>query len=191
MQQKVQFIASVLHEPELIILDEPFSGLDPMNRRLLRELIDEQHHAGRTLIFSTHAMYEAEQLCDHLVMINRGQKVLDMSMDALWKRYDPKTVIVEPLEATDGLEALLAGLPGVAHSFRCETGVEVKLAEGADPPALLAGAANRVRARRVELKRTSVEDVFISIVEESGGSGEELESLRTSVKSEREGVLNG
>jgi ABC-2 type transport system ATP-binding protein len=164
-----------------------------MNRKLLRELIDEQHQAGRTLIFSTHAMYEAEQLCDHLVMINRGQKVLDIGMEALWRKYDPKTVIVEPLEGVEGMEFELGGLPGVAHSHRTETGVELKLEEGADPAALMAAAAGRVRARRVELKRASVEDIFIAIVEKSGGSGEEIENLRMSVQAEREkaGVARG
>ncbi|MEL6741471.1 MAG: ATP-binding cassette domain-containing protein, partial [Planctomycetota bacterium] len=76
MQQKVQFIASVLHEPDLLILDEPFSGLDPVNMRLLRDLIREQHEGGRTVIFSTHVMVQAEQLCDHIVMIHNGKKVL-------------------------------------------------------------------------------------------------------------------
>lgn len=99
MQQKVQFISAVLHEPELIILDEPFSGLDPVNRRLLRELIDEQNQAGRTLIFSTHAMFEAEQLCDRLFMINKGDKVLDLPLAEVWNRYDPRAVIIEPIDA--------------------------------------------------------------------------------------------
>ncbi|HVK64016.1 MAG TPA: ATP-binding cassette domain-containing protein, partial [Polyangium sp.] len=98
MQQKVQFIASIIHEPELIILDEPFSGLDPVNRRLLRSLIDEQHRLGRTIIFSTHAMFEAEQLCTPLVMIHQGHKVLDMPLGRVWEAYDPRIIYAEPLD---------------------------------------------------------------------------------------------
>ncbi len=93
MQQKVQFIASVIHKPDLIILDEPFSGLDPVNRRLLRELIEEQHKAGRTVIFSTHSMFEAEQLCTHLFMIHKGEKKLDGTVEEIWRTYDPRTCV--------------------------------------------------------------------------------------------------
>ncbi|MBY0262089.1 MAG: ATP-binding cassette domain-containing protein, partial [Phycisphaerales bacterium] len=87
MQQKVQFIAAVIHEPDLLILDEVFSGLDPVNRRLMRSLIDEQHRAGRTIVFSTHAMYEAEQLCDRVFMIHRGVKVLDDTIAGIRARF--------------------------------------------------------------------------------------------------------
>src|SRR5262249_61711020 len=80
MKKKVQFIGSVLHEPDLIILDEPFSGLDPVSTRQLRDLILEQHQRGATILFSTHVMVNAEQLCDHIVMIHDGNKVLDSSL---------------------------------------------------------------------------------------------------------------
>ena len=80
MQQKLQFIAAVIHEPDLLILDEPFSGLDPVNMRLLRDLVLEQHRRGATIIFSTHVMHQAEQICDHVVMINDGDKVLDETL---------------------------------------------------------------------------------------------------------------
>ncbi|MFQ5719310.1 MAG: ABC transporter ATP-binding protein, partial [Acidobacteriota bacterium] len=105
MQQKLQFIACVLHEPDLIILDEPFSGLDPVNMRLLRELIEEQHHRGATIVFSTHVMFQAEQLCNRVVMIDQGTKVLDASMADIRARYDPRTVLLEPMEATADVSA--------------------------------------------------------------------------------------
>jgi ABC-2 type transport system ATP-binding protein len=183
MQQKVQFIAAVLHEPDLLILDEPFSGLDPVNRRLLRELIQEQHDAGRTIIFSTHAMYEAEQLCDHLLMINRGKKVLDMSMDDLWKRFDPRTVIVEPMDGGDA--RALSGIAGVSETREMRGGFELKLGDGADAPGVMAAAAAAVRARRVELKRVSVEEIFIDLVQQSGGAPEELEQIRSAIEQAR------
>ena len=101
MQQKVQFVAAVLHEPDLLILDEPFSGLDPVNMRLLRELVLEQHARGATILFSTHVMPQAEQICEHIVMIHQGEKVLDESLDAVRSRFDPRTVLLEPLDPLD------------------------------------------------------------------------------------------
>ena len=91
MQQKVQFVAAVIHRPDLLILDEPFSGLDPVNQRLLRELVGEEHRRGATVLFSTHVMVHAEQLCDHVVMIHRGDKVLDDRLGEIRARYDPAT----------------------------------------------------------------------------------------------------
>lgn len=186
MQQKVQFIAAVLHDPDLLILDEPFSGLDPVNRRLLRELIDEQHRAGRTIIFSTHAMYEAEQLCDHLVMINRGRKVLDTSMHELYTRHDPRTILLEPLapDAPD-LDRTLASTPGVARVSRQARTWELRLEDDAEPTRVLERVAAAVPARKLEIKRVSVEEVFIEIVERSGGAPEEMDSLRSALAQAR------
>ena len=92
MQQKVQFIAAIIHEPDLLILDEPFSGLDPINMRLLRELVLEQHRRGATLLFSTHVMVQAEKICDHVVMINDGDKVLDATLGEIRGRFDPRSL---------------------------------------------------------------------------------------------------
>jgi ABC-2 type transport system ATP-binding protein len=164
MQQKVQFIAAVIHEPDLIILDEPFSGLDPVNRRLLRGLIDEQNAAGRTVIFSTHAMFEAEQLCDHLFMIHKGNKVLDMSIEDVWRTHDPRSVVIEPLESDDSLDRTALGtIPGVRDAVRVPRGFELRLADGADPSRVMSEASSRFRLRRVELKRPSLDDIFISL----------------------------
>lgn len=186
MQQKVQFIAAVMHEPDLLILDEPFSGLDPMNRKLLRELIDEQHRKGKTIIFSTHAMYEAEQLCDHLLMINRGRKVLDMTMSDIWHRFDPRTVVVEPLNSAEVVDTeRLKGVAGVSSVHPIKGGFELMLAESADPATITQTVAGIVRARRIELKRVSVEDIFVNLVESAGEAGEELESLKTQLSQER------
>jgi ABC-2 type transport system ATP-binding protein len=163
MSQKVQFIAAVIHEPDLIILDEPFSGLDPVNRRLLRGLMDEQHRAGRTLIFSTHAMFEAEQLCTHLFMIPKGKKVLDLPVNEVWARYDPHTIVVEPMDSNTDL-ASLGSLPGVAAFARTDRGAELRLDEATDPSFILSEAARRVALRRLELKRPSLDDIFIQLV---------------------------
>ncbi len=173
MQQKVQFIASVIHEPDLIILDEPFSGLDPVNRKLLRTLLDEQHQKGRTIIFSTHAMFEAEQLCDHLFMISKGKKVLDMPVRDVWKTYDPRAVVVETERSrhdSAGVQAdrlALDGVPGVLESHALARGVELKLAEGVAPAMVMAEVARRVPPLRIELKRPSLEDIFLDLAGES------------------------
>jgi ABC-2 type transport system ATP-binding protein len=192
MQQKVQFVSAVLHEPDLLILDEPFSGLDPVNRKLLRELIDEQHRAGRTIIFSTHAMYEAEQLCERLMMINRGRKVLDMPMRDVWSKFDPRTVVIEPLNPEDRVDVqALRSIAGVAGVHEVRGGFEIALDERGDPASVMGAAAGVVRARRVELKRVSVEDVFINLVQQSGGTGEELEHLRSELSLGRVSIGSG
>jgi ABC-2 type transport system ATP-binding protein len=164
MQQKVQFISAVIHEPDLIILDEPFSGLDPINRKLLRSLIDEQNKKGRTLIFSTHAMFEAEQLCTHLFMIHQGNKVLDLPLPEVWKRYDPKILHVEPLGLVDQAAAALHGIPGVSEVAATSAGVDLRLKDNADTAAVMSAAASRVSARCIELRRPSIEDIFVQLV---------------------------
>jgi ABC-2 type transport system ATP-binding protein len=175
MQQKVQFIAAIIHEPDLVILDEPFSGLDPVNRRLLRSLIDEQHRAGRTIIFSTHAMFEAEQLCTHLFMIHQGLKVLDLPLRKVWEHYDPRIIHAELLEPSpDGSGAAFAfagALPGVTDVSPSGAGVDLRLGENADVGAIMSALASRAALRRLELRRPNLEDIFIQLV---GGNPSEL-----------------
>lgn len=175
MSQKVQFIASVIHEPDLLILDEPFSGLDPVNRRLLRELIDEQHKRGCTIIFSTHAMFEAEQLCDHLFMIHRGQKVLDLPMGEVWTRFDPRTIVVETLSAPDDSQlGLFRSFEGITEVVPNAKGFDFRLAANVDISNVMQRIASSVPARRIELKRPSLDDIFIGLV---GGTSETLATL--------------
>jgi ABC-2 type transport system ATP-binding protein len=166
MQQKVQFIAAVIHGPDLIILDEPFSGLDPVNRRLLRSLIDEQRSQGRTLIFSTHAMFEAEQLCTHLFMIHRGNKVLDMPLPEVFRAYDPRLVLAEPMNgvANQELANHLRGCEGVEGTNVSGTVIECRLRSGTDPARTMTALVNAAPLRRVELKRPNLEEIFINLV---------------------------
>ena len=163
MQQKVQFVASVLHDPDLIILDEPFSGLDPVNMRLLRKLIDDQHSAGKTVIFSTHVMYQAEQLCDHIVMIHEGAKVLDDTLDDIRTRFDPRAIHVDPVGGL-GMSDQIAQVNGVAHVSPVENALEVVLENNVDPQIAMKTILDAYPMNRIEIKRPTLEDVFIEIV---------------------------
>jgi ABC-2 type transport system ATP-binding protein len=166
MQQKVQFLAAIIHEPDLLILDEPFSGLDPVNMRLMRNLIQEQRQRqGVTVIFSTHVMAQAEAICDHVVMINQGDKVLDDPMEALRARHNPSMILFEPL--TPGADlAPLAGVQGVGDISRNGARAEVTMAPGADPAAVMRGLAAAVAPARLELHRPTLEDIFVQKVSE-------------------------
>jgi ABC-2 type transport system ATP-binding protein len=171
MQQKVQFIASVIHEPDLIILDEPFSGLDPVNTRLLRDLFLEQHRAGRTVIFSTHVMFQAEQLCDRIVMIHQGRKVLDDTMSEIRSRYTPRSILFEPVSSEANLSTVsrVPGVEGVSGEWPA---YEAAVKDGADTAEVLSRIAAAVPVARVELKRPTLEDVFIQIVQGGTGDGD-------------------
>jgi len=176
MQQKVQFIASVLHDPDLIILDEPFSGLDPVNMRLLRNLIDEQHSAGKTVIFSTHVMYQAEQICDHIVMIHEGSKVLDDTLDDIRARFDPRAIHADPVGGHAMLEQITQ-VPGVAHVTPVDSALEIVLDQGVEPQDAMRTLLNTHPMNRIEIKRPTLEDVFIEIVT-GGERGADAAQLR-------------
>ncbi len=102
MLQRVQFVAAIINQPDLLILDEPFSGLDPVSVRLLKELIADEQRRGATILFSTHVMAHAEEMCEHVVMIHRGRKVLDEPMSGLRRQFDAQTVRFEPLDRRRG-----------------------------------------------------------------------------------------
>jgi ABC-2 type transport system ATP-binding protein len=174
-QQKIQFISSVIHEPELVILDEPFSGLDPVNARLLNRLIRELSDQGRTIIFSTHVMHQAEALCDRIVLINRGGKILDATMPEIRARFDPRTVHAEPVSGGDGCVRALAGIPGVERAawIPARHGAELTVARGADPQAVMRAAMDAMPMRAVELRRTTLDDVFVELVGEALPPSEE------------------
>ena len=181
MQQKVQFISAVIHEPDLLILDEPFSGLDPVNMRLLRDLVIAEHRRGATVIFSTHVMIQAEQICDHIVMIHEGEKRLDDALDDVRRRFDPRTIRLEPLRE-NAADSPLRGLAGVVDVRRDNGAFEIALAEGSDPGEAIARIAAAMPAARIELHRPSLEDIFVSIVQEGARDAEEAERLRAAVR---------
>ena len=181
MQQKIQFITCVLHEPDLLILDEPFSGLDPVNMRLLRDLILQEHHRGTTIIFSTHVMAQAEALCDRIVMIDQGTKVLDESVSEIRAKYDPRVVNLEPLDP-DADVAALSRFPGIRAVEREGSVWRLSLTDTSDPASVIRDIVAEIPPVRIELHRPTLEDVFVQIVTESATrDAREVVGLRASV----------
>ena len=166
MAQKVQFIATVLHGPEMLILDEPFSGLDPVNLQALRDAILSLQRGGTTILFSTHDMGMAERMCDHICMIFRGEKVLDGTLDAIQQRYGDDTVRVR----ADGARETLAGHPAVRGVIDMGRYQEVRLTQGADPQSLLAALSARTRVQLFEVARPSLHDIFVRIAGPEAGA---------------------
>jgi len=174
MLQRVQFVASIVHQPELLILDEPFSGLDPVSVRLLKDVIAAERRRGTTILFSTHVMAQAEELCDRVVMIHKGRKVLDEPMAKLRRQFDVSRVLFEPLAPQPGDATELRGVPGVAAVAGTEGEYELRLVAGTDPAAVIREAVVRVLPARVEIARLRLEDLFVGIVKEAGQSEEAL-----------------
>jgi ABC-2 type transport system ATP-binding protein len=167
MSQKIQILAAIIHEPDLLILDEPFSGLDPVSTRLLKDMILAEHRRGATVLFSTHVMPQAEELCDQVVMIHRGRKVLDDPMSAILRAHDARALTFEPLESEADVSAVRA-LPEVASCTAVGGGYEATLRDGADAARAMQSVIAAVRVARIELKRPTLEDVFVGIVAGDG-----------------------
>ena len=157
MAQKVQFIAAVVAEPRLLILDEPFSGLDPVNAESLARAVLDLRGAGTTIVFSTHDMGTAERLCDRIFMIFRGHKVLDGSLAEIQARYEQDTVRVR----LAGGAAVLAGLPGV--SILVDAAGHQDLRVEGPPRDLLRALVARTEVYQFEIVRPSLSDVFLRI----------------------------
>jgi ABC-2 type transport system ATP-binding protein len=174
----VQFVGAILHEPELLILDEPFSGLDPVSVRLLREQVHRAHARGATILLSTHIMAYAEEMCDHVFMIHAGRKVLDQPMEGLSRQFDPRRLSFEPLDPRADIGAI-AAMPDVEHVEPQGPGYAITLVEGADPSLVLARIAALVPPARIEIARLRLEDVFVRIVAGGGGLDEAAAALRS------------
>ena len=157
MQQKVQFIGTVLHEPEVLVLDEPFSGLDPINQDVLEGIVRDFHGDGTTVLFSTHLMDQAERLCERVCLISRARKVLDGDLREL-KRAERSGVLAVAFDGPDGwLDA-----PGVLGREVVGDAVHLLLADDADPQALLRGAvASGATLRRFELVEPRLHEIFV------------------------------
>jgi ABC-2 type transport system ATP-binding protein len=164
MQQKAQFIATVLHEPDILILDEPLSGLDPVGVNVMRDVFVDLRRQGKTVVLSSHQMETVERLCDAIALIHRGRKVLDGSVSEVKSRHGKNTLVL----SYEGDGAFLAGLPGVLKVSDFGRYVEIKMAEGADSQAILREAAARIRVSRFEVVEPSLHDIFVEQVTASG-----------------------
>jgi ABC-2 type transport system ATP-binding protein len=160
MQQKAQFIATVLHDPQILILDEPLSGLDPVGANLMRDVLLELRRQGKTLVLSSHQMEAVERICDAIALINRGAKVLEGGVAEVKRRYGSNTVAL----AYEGDGAFLAGLPGIARVSDHGQYAEIRLCDGADPQELLKAASARLRVSRFEIVEPSLHDIFVEQV---------------------------
>jgi ABC-2 type transport system ATP-binding protein len=181
MMQKAQFLAATIHQPDLLILDEPFSGLDPVSARLLRELVLAEHQRGATILFSTHVMPHAEELCDSVIMMHRGRKVLEERMDTIRRRYDPRRIHFEPLDPAADVSAALSSLPEVECVGRLDEAYEIVLREGTDPAQVMRHIVQTVVPARMELSRPQLEDVFISLVSAGDLKEDSPEKLRARI----------
>ncbi|MCZ6887698.1 MAG: ATP-binding cassette domain-containing protein [Gammaproteobacteria bacterium] len=159
MAQKVQITTTLVHSPDLVVLDEPFSGLDPVNIELVRDTILELKSAGKTVIFSTHIMEQAEQICDSIVLINKGRKVLDGTIADV-RASTGNTVVLD----YDGDGSCLQKIPGVIRVSDAGKHAELTLAAGTDPQALLAALIGKVAIRRFDTAQASLHEVFIRTV---------------------------
>ena len=163
MQQKAQFIAAVIHQPPLLILDEPFTGLDPVNAALIKDLMLELRDRGSTIILSTHRMEQVEMMCDTICLINQGRSVLDGDLRAIKQFYGKNTLRIE--YSGDG--SFLDQPDLIANVNRFGAIVEAKLRPGADPQEILKAALERgVRISRFELVEPPLNDIFIEKVSE-------------------------
>jgi len=163
MQQKLQFVVTVINDPELLILDEPFSGLDPVNLELLKEILLHMREAGKTVIFSTHVMEQAEKLCDFILLINKGKKVVDGTLDQIQSRYKSDVVTAE----VEGDTSFINDLPLVKSVTRTGKRLEISLRENSDTQELLKSLVGRVRVRAFEVKVPSLHEIFIHLVGQS------------------------
>ena len=163
MQQKAQFIATLIHEPDLIIVDEPFSGLDPVNTRLTKQIIEEQRQAGKTVIMSTHQMHQVEALCNRIVLINRGSSVLYGEVDRIKRNFAGNAVVVEG-------QGDFSTVPGVME-VRQENGEwHLILESAATPQEIFRYLASRddMVIDRFEIAEPALDDIFIAVVQSDG-----------------------
>lgn len=168
MGQKVQMLAAIAHDPEFVILDEPFSGLDPVNQEVMEAIIRDMAQRGRTIIFSTHVMPHAERLCDRIVLIAKGAKILDGTM-AEARRAVPRCVRIETADPVDSLKsnpAVLEVRPKLADGARVESRYELLLRDGADPQGLLRDCFEHgIRLTQFDAAEPTLHEIFVQLVQ--------------------------
>ncbi len=166
MQQKIQFIATLIHEPELLILDEPFSGLDPLNSELLREIILELKSSGRTILFASHRMEQVEQMCDDICLISRGEILIEGALRDVKRSFGKDTVLID-FEGDGAFVSALEAQGLVAVASRTHTRAELRLLNGTPSRVVLEAAFHGTEdIHRFELVEPSLNEIFVSVVGE-------------------------
>jgi ABC-2 type transport system ATP-binding protein len=171
MQQKAQIIATLLHEPGLIVIDEPFSGLDPVSTRLVKQILEEQRQAGRSILMSTHQMYQVEALCDRIVLINQGRTVLYGPVHEIKRNFAGNAVVIEG-------QGDFSHIPGVIETRSQNGSWHLALEIGTDPQAVFQAlaAGEGFRIERFELAEPSLDDIFVNVVGDRTSLAAELEA---------------
>lgn len=160
MQQKAQLIVTLLHDPDLIVVDEPFSGLDPVNTRLVKQILEEQRVAGKSIIMSTHQMYQVEALCNRIVLIDKGHSVLYGKVGEIKRNFAGNAILLEG-------QGDFTGIPGVLETREDNGALHMALEIGTNPQAVFQHLANRegVKIDRFELAEPSLDDIFVNVVQ--------------------------
>jgi len=159
MSQKVQFIITIINKPEIVILDEPFSGLDPVNAEIIKDVILDLRNKGATILFSTHDMSVAERMCDFIFMIYKGSKVLDGTLESIQKGYGQDTIRIQ----TDGGIRMLLDIPGIERANDFGQVQEIRMNSGVDPQNILSAIMAKTRITKFEVTSPSLNDIFIRI----------------------------
>lgn len=158
MHQKLQFLATIINDPDLLILDEPFSGLDPVNLDLLKEIMIEMREQGKTVLFSTHMMEQAELICDSILLINGGKKVLEGTVSAIRSQHESGAIELDAFGDT----AFISDLPVVKSAISRENGtVEILLHPDGNPQEFLQSITGRVDINRFEIKTPTLREIFV------------------------------
>jgi ABC-2 type transport system ATP-binding protein len=171
-QQKIQCIAAIIHDPALVVLDEPFAGLDPVNQILFTKIMQELKQRGKAVIFSTHQMEQAEKLSDSLCLINRGRVVLGGALADVKRQYGSNTLHIE----FDGDGTFLRDLSGVRRALIYENAAELELRGGTRAGAVISAINDRLELRKVELREPSLHAIFLQVVglPQQDAGGEEV-----------------
>ncbi len=163
MQQKIQFVATIIHDPKIVILDEPFAGLDPLNTEVLKELMMELKKEGKTILFSTHLMEHAEKLCDYVTLINKGKKVLDGALSEIKRKFGRNIISIE----IEGDGSPLPYIPSILEKYEFGNRVELEIKEGEDPYEIVKCLMEKVKIKKFEVSEASLNHIFIKVVKES------------------------
>ncbi|MBD3178862.1 MAG: ATP-binding cassette domain-containing protein [Candidatus Latescibacteria bacterium] len=169
MQQKVQFISTILHNPQLVILDEPFTGLDPINTQLLKDIVEEMKDSGRTVVLSTHLMDQVEKLCERICLINKGQKVIEGKLSDIKREFGKNVITIR----YSGDRSVLENDSRVVSVRSFGQELSVTLAEGSNPGDIIRLALEHGEVEKFEVGEVSLHDIFIAKVREGEVSGDE------------------